>query len=279
MDRDDLGTPDGQQVVAELNELVGDLRRRGLRVSSWYGKFEISNDAFQETNRGYGYAPLPEAADDANFPWFLYWEIAWIVMNNDFRAGDRLLDLGGSSSLFSYYMASKGLEVVTVDLQSDLVKNANDVAAKAGWQLSNHVMDMRELAFAEPFDHIASVCVFEHLPLSSRVDVTGKVREMLKAGGSFSITFDYLNPIGSARISSPAAVHQQFVAPSGLRLRGNQEFQDNGKRYLLQPFYHRRAWVKGWKPKLVLQREFPLGDLFRTKRENDYTFGALFMEK
>jgi 2-polyprenyl-3-methyl-5-hydroxy-6-metoxy-1,4-benzoquinol methylase len=281
MDRDDLSLPGAKDVVEELNELVEKLRRRGLRASSWYGAFALSRTerALERMNRGYGYTPLAGAAADGDFPWFLYWEIAWLVLHNDFRPGDRLLDLGGSSSLFSYYVASLGLDVVTVDVNRELVENANEVAGRTGWKLKNHVMDMRQLELVGGFDHITSVCVFEHLPLSGRLEVTSRIGELLEVGGSFSITFDYGNPSRLARISSGGDVQEQFVRPSGLSLRGNGSFHDNGKRYLLHPFFHPRAWPAGWKLKCLSLGQFGLRDLPKFKARNDYTFGALFLEK
>ena len=97
-------------------------------------------------------------------------------------------------------------------------------------------------------------------------------------GATFSITFDYLNPSRAARISSPRDIDKQFVRPSGLRVRGNRDFHDGGERHLLNPFYHPRASAR-WRVAPVARREFPVRELFRTKDENDYTFGALFLEK
>jgi 2-polyprenyl-3-methyl-5-hydroxy-6-metoxy-1,4-benzoquinol methylase len=279
MDRADLDSPGAREVCEELNELIRRLRVDGLRASSWYGKFDLSRNVYQRVNRGYGYEPLPGAADDLNYPWFLYWEIAWLVTNNDLEPGERVLDMGGASSLFSYYMASKGLEVTTVDLKPELVENANRVAQRTGWRLASHVMDMREITLAGPFDHITSVCVFEHIPLSGRIEVTSRIRELLREGGTFSITFDYKNPSRDARISSPEDIQDQFVRPSGLRVRGNRSFEENGKNYLLGPFFHPLAWRYGWKPRGVVRRRYGLGELFKVKRANDYTFGALFMER
>src|SRR5215207_1117643 len=249
MDREDLDDPGARTVCSELDALVADLRHRGLRASNWYGALEMPPEAveWERTNRGYGYEPLPGAADDDRFPWFLYWEIAWLAVHNDFRPGQRLLDLGGSSSLFSYWAAARGLDVVTVDLQEELMANADAVAAATGWSLRNLAMDIRELDIAERFDHIASVCVFEHIPMSDRVDISAHLRDLLVDGGSLSLTFDYLNPSRFARISSPADVAEQFVVPSGLRVLGNEEFHDNGRRYLLHPFHHPRAHEAGWK--------------------------------
>lgn len=254
MDRADLERPRAREIRAELDALVLDLRRRGLSPSNWYGGIDYGDiAAFERANRGPDYEPLPDAADDERFPWFLYWEIAWLVMHNSFEPGQRLLDLGGSSSLFSCYLASKGVEVVAVDLNPELAARGNELAAAGGWPLRNLVMDMRRLDAAElggPFDHVTSVCVLEHIPLSGRIDVGGQVRSLLADGGSFSITFDYLNPAPTARIDSPEDVSEQFVEPSGLALRGNRDFRDNGLRYLRHP-------------------SFPGG----------YTFGVLFQER
>ena len=279
MDRSDLERPDCAAVVEELDELVRWLDGRGLQPSSWFGTLRDPTPPWEATNRGYGYEPLPGAADDARFPWFLYWEIAWVVVNNDFRPGDRLLDLGGSSSLFSYYLASRELEVTTVDLSSALVNNAEDVARRTGWMLHNRVMDMRELELDGSFDHATSICVLEHIPVSGRVRLSSQLRSLLRPGGSVSLTFDYLNPSRRARIATPDDVIEQLVAPSGLEPRGNREFHDNGQRYLLSPFHHPRAWWRGWKLRRLWSGQFRLWELARTKLRNDYTFGALFLER
>jgi protein-L-isoaspartate O-methyltransferase len=279
MDRDDFALPEVQKVVAELDELVLELRRLDLRASSWYGAFELTRAerAMERANRGYRYRPLDGAADDASWPWFVYWQIAWLVTNNDFKPGDRLLDMGGASSLYSCYVASLGLDVVTVDIDPALVENGNEVARRTGWKLANHLMDMRELHVAGTFDHITSVCVFEHVPLAGRIDVTSKVADLLETGGSFSFTFDYGNPSRLARISSPEDVEEQFVRPSALRVRGNARFEDNGKRYLLHPFFHPGAWR--WKADCVRKGQFRARDAWKLKLRNDYTFGALFLAK
>jgi 2-polyprenyl-3-methyl-5-hydroxy-6-metoxy-1,4-benzoquinol methylase len=279
MDRDDLHTPAARAVVRELDGLVRDLSRRGLRASSWYGTLDLDRFDWERANRGYGYTALDGAGDDCRFPWFLYWEIAWVVLHSEFQPGDRVLDLGGSSSLFSYYLAARGLEVTTVDIDRELVANADEVAACTGWRLTNRVMDLRRLDLDAEFEHVTSICVFEHIPVCDRIDVSSSISALLVEGGTFTMTFDYLNPSRLARISSPSAVHEQFIRPSGLAVRGNHEFHDNGKRYLLSAFYHRDAWRAGWKLDRLRRRQFRLRDLWRARRRRDYTFGALFLEK
>lgn len=282
MARADLDRPEARRIVEELNALIRLLQARGLAASTWYGTLEMPPkvQAVERVNRGPGYQPLPDAADDARYPWFLYWEIAWVALHADFRPGQTVLDLGGSSSLFSYYLASKGLRVTAVDLQASLVENANRVAKAMGWALENHVMDMRALSFDRQFDHVTSICVLEHLKPEDRKAAVAQVRNVLRASGRFSITFDYRNPARTMRIASPQDVEEQFVVPSGLRVRGNRVFDDTGPNYLVHPF-HAEEPLRFWKLRLVsiLQGDFHIWDAFRTKRTCEYTFGALFLEK
>jgi 2-polyprenyl-3-methyl-5-hydroxy-6-metoxy-1,4-benzoquinol methylase len=289
MDRDDLEHPAARRVADQLNRLIVDLADRGLRASSWYGTLhEPASEppiGWEPANRGYDYEPLPGAADDAYYPWFLYWEIAWLVMNADFLPGQRVLDLGGSSSLFSYYLAERGLDVVTLDHDAELVSNADRVSREMSWALHNRLVDLREfdrvLDVPEPgrFDHVTSVCVFEHLPVSGRLDVSSRVGELLTETGAFSMTFDYANPSRLARIGSPDAVREQFVDASGLAVRGNPGFHDNGRRYLLHPFHHPRAESEGWKDLCIERGQFEPADRGRQLDVNEYTFGALFLRR
>jgi hypothetical protein len=281
MDRADLNGPQAKKVCAELDALVLELRERGLRISSWYGRLDLLSDlaGWERANRGLRYEPLPGAADDERFPWFLYWEITWLVLNNRFRSGERLLDLGGSSSLFSCYLASKGLDVVTVELNEELVANGDELAASTGWKLRNLCADMRELdagVLGGPFNHVTSVCVLEHLPLSGRLEVGCGIRDLLVDGGSFSITFDYLNPSHWARIGSPADVEEQFVAPVGLQRRGNCHFHDNGLRYLMHPAFHPCAGGHEWESLPVERGQLERAPGRAREGDGEYTFGALF---
>jgi 2-polyprenyl-3-methyl-5-hydroxy-6-metoxy-1,4-benzoquinol methylase len=278
MERADLELPEALALIDELNELVRELDAKGVSISSWYGGLSLSRSlrTFQALNRGHNYTPLPEAANDELFPWFLYWEIVWLLLNTPLEPGDRVLDMGGSSSLFSFFLASRGFSVTTVDLNRALVAHANQVAEAMSWDLRNEVMDMRHLEFDEPFHRVTSVCVYEHIPASDRVEVNRRVRDVMLPGATLSITFDYLNPSRAARISSPGDIEEQFVQASGLEVRGNRDFHDAGERQLLNPFYHPRAFPR-WKIAPILRREFAFAEILRTQVDNDYTFGAMFL--
>ena len=175
------------------------------------------------------------------------------------------------------------LKVATVDLQADLVENANHVAKEMGWDLRNFTMDMKELSFDKKFDHITSICVYEHIPMYDRVEINKKIKKLLKDGGRFSITFDFRNPSKLARISSAKDVDDQFIQSSGLKIRGNKEFSDNNKSYLLHPFhYSGHKWgitqKLRYKKNAIRAGQFDIRDVFKSKKKDEYTFGALFLE-
>jgi 2-polyprenyl-3-methyl-5-hydroxy-6-metoxy-1,4-benzoquinol methylase len=280
MDIRDLNSAAALKIIDEINNVIREVKNKNLRISSWYGKFDLDIEPHivEYINRGYGYESFEWSIDDTNFPWFLYWEIVWVVMNNNYMEGEKILDLGGSSSLFSYYLASKGMNVTTIDLQTELVDNANHVAVEMGWNLENYAMDIREIDFDRKFNHITAICVYEHIPMYDRFGANRKVNELMVDGGTFSLTFDYRNPTRQACISSPEQLYEQFVYPSGLDVRGNKEFSDNNENYLLQPFYYnKRVWR--YKIYSILKRRFSPLELLKTKDVNDYTFGALFLQK
>jgi 2-polyprenyl-3-methyl-5-hydroxy-6-metoxy-1,4-benzoquinol methylase len=279
MEPSDLESDRAREIIAELNDLIIELKRKNLKISSWYGNFELTGkkDTAERINRGYNYRPIEQAVDDRNFPWFLYWEIVWVVMNAEFIKGQRVLDLGGSSSLFSYYLASKGLDVTTIDLQKQLVENANQVAHQTSWKLKNYLMDMRKLDFDSHFDHITSICVYEHVPMQHRLKINKLIKKMLLPHGRFSITFDYRNPSCLVKINTPHDVYEQFAKPSGLVVRGNQNFYDSHHSFLLHPFYYLgTSWIS--RLSAVMRGHFGLWECFKPKNTNDYTFGALFQE-
>ena len=280
MDFEDVVTPQAIIIIEELNELIIQLKKQDIKISSWYGCFDLkgNKDSFEYINRGYNYKALENSIDDKNFPWFLYWEIIWLIVNNNYKPGQTLLDLGGSSSLFSYYLASKGLKVTTVDLNKELVENANLTSKKMSWELTNYIKDIKNIHFEEQFDHITSVCVFEHIPMFERVVINEKIHQFLKPEGTFSITFDYKNPSMNARIDSPEDVFEQFVKPSKLNIKGNKTFYDNKKNYLLHPFFY-SPLNKKFKQSGIEAGCFKEEEYNTVKKHNDYTFGSLFLIK
>lgn len=287
MDRDDLLTPEGSRFVARLNRLAEQLEDARLPVTSWYGGlprpgFELSIPgmrrfarrllgrtrrvgAIAEINRGGdSYDPVPGVTCDDHHPWFLYWEAYWVATRGPgLSATARVLDAGGTASLFSCYLASRGAETHSVDLNERLVAAGDETSRAMNWDLHSHCMDMTDLHFDDDyFDHAYSICVFEHLDAELRQRALRELARVLKPGGILSLTFDYGGPGVSLAgtgpnhdpenlIRTPDEAHGHFFSCDSYEPVGNTRFFDNGKRYL--------AW-----PDDPSQR---------------YTFGAVFLRK
>jgi SAM-dependent methyltransferase len=280
MDRDDLASTECRLILIELFGLMRRMRDAGVNYSSWYGRVDAWPSVWEHVNRGESYEPIPNNPDELRVPWFLLWEIAWLIANTPIRPGARVLDMGGAGSLFTCYLASRGMDVHTIDLQDDLCRRTADIADRMEWRLTARQMDMNRLEYPEAhFDHVFSVCVFEHLPVSGRIQCNEQVARVLRPGGSAAYTFDYANPQSFGRIDTPDDVMRQFVEPSRLRLSGDGLFHDNGKRYLETPqcfgfgrFTRGMATIHAAVTGQVLPSRAIIGT-------TSYTMGAVFLEK
>ncbi|WP_373054270.1 class I SAM-dependent methyltransferase [Thioalkalivibrio sp.] len=271
MDRDDLLTEEGQAFVRELDALAQNIERRGLPVTSWLGtlpapRFQISRAGIRALIRrvrygrggispndllnrgGEHYQPVPGITDDVRHSWFLYWEAYWTIRHGPkLQPPSRVLDAGGTGSLFSNYLASLGAETHSIDLNPELVAAGRKTAEAMGWNLHSYTMDIASLDFPDGFfDHAYSICVFEHLEADLRQRALREIARVLKPGGVLSLTFDYgapavfLSSSGSNSgpehlIRSPEDVRRHLASCDALEPVGGRFFHDNGKRYLALP--------------------------------------------
>ncbi len=298
MSREDLLTSEAAPMIESLNNLILRINRKNLAMSSWVGSLptrqsekegllkrlrnvlsrspqRLSSNSLTDPQEGkalergleqrLNYQPLANAVDDVRFPWFLYWEISWVlkVTRPFLSPGARILDGGGSASLFTCYMASLGYEVHCVELNQKLNAQSRLIADGMNYKLFPYDMDLRKLDFPDGyFDHAFSICVFEHLDYEIKQAALEEIARCLKPGGIFSITFDYRNPapgiVGYGKDTRPKNqlkteddIRRSFLGSDRFELMGNRQFVDNGESYLL----HRRF------------------------DNTPYTFGAIFLKK
>lgn len=288
MDRSDLLTDQAKPVVQEINDLIRALYCKGLYMTSWFGtlprkgRIGFSKDGIKNLikeflrikeveagvgieNRGSAYEPLPNSADDARIPWYLYWEIFWVIKNGpQVTSNMRLLDAGGTSSLFTCYLASLGCEVHSIDINENIVSNGNKIAKAMGWNMSSYTMNMKEMDFEDGyFDHAYSICVFEHLDYEIKQSALSEIARCLKPNGILSITFDYRNPapaiVGCGpdisernQLKRKKDIMHNFLSTEHFELLGNQVFYDNGKSYLVHQQFDNAPYTFG---AIFLQRK------------------------
>ena len=282
MDLKDLENEDAKKLIKELEELDKKFEEKGCHISSWIGKLDY--DPFLSKinmyNRGYDYKPIfKDEKLDWKYPNFLLWETYWVYSNLDIKKGDKVLDIGGACSLFSFYLASKGAKVVAIDLNQELADNANKIAKTMGLDYTAICADGEEFLSTteEKFDYITSICVVEHIEINKRRRLMQNLDRCLKEGGTIAFTFDYKNPSKFVMINNEKDIKDLFLCSGKLRLVENQEFYDNNVNYLVEPFYRKEFF---WKYKLyhIKHKNFPITEIFKTKDYNDYTFGAVFLK-
>jgi len=273
MSRGDLMSPEAAPVIDELNSLIRRMYRKRVCMSSWIGTLRAGRrKRFMDwllrrvdaglrlgVEQRLDYEPLPGAADDLRIPWFLYWEIFWVmkVAGPLLTKDMRLLDGGGASSLFSCHLASLGYEVHTIDLNKVLIDNDVRIAKVMGWNLHSYEMNLARMSFPDKhFDHAFSICVFEHLDYDLKQAALAEIARCLKPSGTLSLTFDYRNPapgvVGIGKDPSPRNaigtkedIARNFLSTGHFELIGNPDFQDNGENYLLHPKCNHRPYTFG----------------------------------
>lgn len=271
MNRDDLLDARGRRFTQAFYGLAAELEAQRLPVTSWYGGLprygfprsvadakaalkrilaggrEVGAEA--AVNRGGAeYAPLPGVGNDDRHPWFLCWEAYWVTSRGPcLDPSLRVLDAGGTASLFSSYLASLGAEVHSIDLNERLVAAGRQTAERTGWRLEPACMDMTALEFPDAsFDHAYSICVFEHLDHAQRARALGEIARVLKPGGVLSVTFDYGAPgvhlagrgpcyDEADLIRTPEDVARHFFSCPELQPVGDARFEGGGERYLAWP--------------------------------------------
>lgn len=215
---EDLAVWQVKKVTGEIESVKEQLRSRGLRYTSSAGSF------IERT-----YTPDSEKRK--------LWENSWIASHSHLLPGLKVLDIGGASTAFVFYLASLGCSVKVIDNDwscCGMIYNTNYVAKKMGWDIEALDMDItKPIPFADDsFDRIFSICVVEHLPSSVRRSMIQEVARVLKPGGIVGITIDYspnrevLLADKGLRFGYRDKLFKEIIDPSGLALCGNSDLID-----------------------------------------------------
>lgn len=211
--RDDLKILGMAPIAADIQRLKRELRGRDLKFTNWMGNFNIYNED-QEMGK--------------------MWENAWILAHSDIRPGARILDAGGASTIFSFYLASKGCEVSIIDsdwLNQGILQNAAAVSKAMDWKMYVVGGDITSpLPFPdEYFDFVFCICVLEHLLSPQRQKAMRNMANCLKPGGLMGLTVDYdIKREGDKglRFRNRDQIDEDLIVASGLTLYGNDALVD-----------------------------------------------------
>lgn len=108
------------------------------------------------------YQPLASHLKDAylrySFTKHTSAEVDFLFDALDLSPGKRLLDVGCGPGRHALEMASRGVEVVGIDISRDFLDVARAAAIERGVSVSLFEMDARSMPFDEEFDAVMSIC-------------------------------------------------------------------------------------------------------------------------
>jgi len=215
---EDMQIPGVREVAESINKLKVVLDNKNLKYTTTAGTF-ITRMFYDRTEKT------------------KLWENSWSIYHSQVKSGERVLDIGGASTIFSFYLGYIGCSVDVIDndwSNCGMNYNANYVAKKMGWDLKAIDHDVaKPLPYPDNyFDHVFSICVIEHLTSRVRRFMMKELARVTKPEGRVSLTTDYdhgrkeLLTDKGLRFGFREKIIKDIVDPSGLQLRGNVKFVD-----------------------------------------------------
>jgi len=212
------------------------------------------------------------------------WEYTWTLANSHLEKGMKILDAGSPSiSFLSFYLADKGYEVCSVDLE------ITEPRLKRAEQIHTPLIIGQENIETLPFpnnsfDRVFCICVIEHV----KNDVKG-IKELVrvcKKGGLIALTTDYtkkFNPYGKAIFKNSRSYNkrqllERIVKSSGLKLYGKTDFDniDWNKIGDYPPTKNSRLPFIGNPPRFA---KFDITEKIVSERIYEYTPVSVFLTK
>ncbi len=215
---EDLSRPELYTLVKEMENLKKRLAQKSLRFTNTAATF-LPRMFYPRSERS------------------KIWENAWVICHSNINAGDRVLDIGGASTPFSFYLADRQCSVAVLDndwANCGTIYNANYVAKRMGWDLKAYNRDISK-PFPFPdnsFDRVFSICTIEHLTSAVRRFMMKETARVLKTGGIAGITmcYDLNHPVllvdKGLRFGYRQKLEADVIGPSGLTVYGNTDLVD-----------------------------------------------------
>ncbi|MFC1573852.1 class I SAM-dependent methyltransferase [Candidatus Latescibacterota bacterium] len=236
IDLDDFSTVQFKIILDDLNRFLNVPRRK--RIS-------------QERSRG------RSLIEPAMFESYKHWDNPWAISNAGLRKGMKILDCGSGRGVLQFYLASKGLDVYSIDVshnRSKLFKKIQRFFGRMGITYSidpyrvhkklnkkYHVNVKFKHESAEAisfpdnfFDRIFCISVIEHMEDETIANSMKEMERVLKPGGLLLLTFDY-HPVEDTIIGfTERDFREKVLGKSGLVIANNEpDFTvDNWKSHI-----------------------------------------------
>ena len=130
-------------------------------------------------------------SDHMSTSWLKLWEISSVLLYGNFSRNQLVLDAGGTGTVFSFFLATEGCVVETMDINKQKVVDADKLASHLNIPIKNSCGNMRQIPAGNGYyDKITSICVLEHMSSSDRRDFYEECYRVIKPGGLACFTFE-----------------------------------------------------------------------------------------
>jgi SAM-dependent methyltransferase len=207
----------GINKLADLQDMHQLIRKPLVeRISNLYGTIKATGLGF---------------SDHLQEHWLRMWEYSSAIMESKVDSRMRVLDAGGTGTVFSYYLSAEGCDVTTVDIDEKKVRDAAVMTKHLGLKMTHRLESLTELSEGnESYDAVFCICVIEHIPAEQQAVAIRQLARVLRPGGMMSLTFDYGKYAADFPFKSKAEVEDRLIAPSGLAVVGGN-FSDHADDY------------------------------------------------
>lgn len=106
-----------------------------------------------------------------------------VELSSGLHPGARVLDLGCGEGRNSFFLAGKGCEVTAVDRSQSGIDKLMSLSANAGYNITGHVGDIRDVHLDGKYDVIMAHGVIDYLDKPEWHDLLGKIRDATAPGG------------------------------------------------------------------------------------------------
>ncbi|GBD03406.1 Ubiquinone biosynthesis O-methyltransferase [bacterium HR19] len=225
---------DKKSLIPKINKLAEpkDLTQISIRAISMY--LTLTKSLLEHLK-------LPYSSHMAD-SWLRHWEYSNAIIFSQTESWMRILDAGGTGTIFSYLLALLGCQTYTVDIDESKIKSAIFTSEKLGLKNIFHLkQDIRQLEFPDNFfDRVFSISVIEHLEPETLGKAVKELARVLKPGGILTITFDYGNYYGEkftpGSIKSPSDLKRRIIDESGLEILYNPSIEVEVELQPLLPY-------------------------------------------
>jgi tRNA (cmo5U34)-methyltransferase len=144
----------------------------------------------------------------------------------------RVLDLGAGTGLLAALIATAypQAHLTLIDAAAEMLAQANQRMQPFAERCTLHVMDMRDIAFDQPFDLIVSALAIHHLADATKQAIFRQIYRMLAPGGRFVHIEQVLGPTPAIEAFYEQAwlqaVQEKGVSPADLAAAQERMQQD-----------------------------------------------------